>query len=79
MSPDDQRILDLTPWITPAMAARIFHRSEQTIRLWMRQGIIPSACVRANHILVVYWPTVDRVSEATPRRLRPHTRTSVLK
>lgn len=64
------RSFDESPWVTPAMAAHAFARSEQTIRTWMRTGEVRSLCLRANHRIVVYWPDVSRVTTTRARRLR---------
>lgn len=67
----------MSPWITPAMAARAFARSEATIRTWMRAGDVRSMCILRTKMVVVFWPDVANVDAQRKRRVRE--RRSVLK
>ena len=70
MGPAVTPLLVDSPWITPAMAARLARRSPGTIQTWMRAGKLTSLCTVNGRLTVVYWPEVYDLTFSEARRLR---------
>jgi len=71
------RIFEISPWVPPAVAARMAHRSPGTIQTWMRSGELASMCA-LNGTILVCWHDVRRLTFEKTRRLRGGTCKSVV-
>jgi len=63
------RIFEISPWVPPAVAARMAGRSLGTIKTWMRTGELPSICIH-NGMVLVNWHALPKLTHEKPRRKR---------
>jgi predicted site-specific integrase-resolvase len=57
-------------WITAAEAARRIGVHRDTVRRWVRGGMVKERAYN-QRIKLVYWPDVERVAADPPKRGRP--------